>query len=133
MEALARMVAHQRIQVLSLVPSHLRVILDTVENLSGMRCLEDLLLGGEAVPGNLALRARELLGCRVHSLYGPTEAAMDVTWVEFTPELAVEPHRSSRGQRHGSCPGAGGCRGAGRGARGTLSRRCSGGRWVLES
>lgn len=88
-EALARMVAHQRIQVLSLVPSHLRVILDTVENLSGMRCLEDLLLGGEAVPGNLALRARELLGCRVHSLYGPTEAAMDVTWVEFTPELAV--------------------------------------------
>lgn len=87
--ALVNMVAEQRIQVLSLVPSYLRVILDTVEDPGRMRCLEQLLLGGEAVPGNLATRARDLLGCRVHSLYGPTEAAMDVTGVEFTPELAV--------------------------------------------
>lgn len=87
--ALVQMIAEQQVQVLSLVPSYLRVILDTVEDPSRMRCLERLLLGGEAVPGNLALQARELLGCRVYSLYGPTEAAMDVTCVEFTPELIV--------------------------------------------
>ena len=88
-QALAEMVEDQRIEVLSLVPSYLRVILDTVDRPSRMACLERVLLGGEAVPGGLAAQARDIFDCRVFSLYGPTEAAMDVTCVEFTPDLVV--------------------------------------------
>lgn len=87
--ALVDMVEMQKVDILSLVPSYLQVILDTVEDPSRMACIDRIILGGEAVPGHLALRAREAFNCRVFSLYGPTEAAMDVTWVEFTPNLTV--------------------------------------------
>lgn len=87
LETFLRMVLEHRVTVLSLVPSLLRVIFDVLDGL-GMPAtvfagIRELILGGEAVSADLVARAREEIGCRVWGLYGPSEAAMDVTWIEF--------------------------------------------------
>ncbi|MBI8990041.1 amino acid adenylation domain-containing protein [Corynebacterium meridianum] len=79
-----------RVTVLSMVPSHMRVVAEVLEDfgdsLEALNGLRFLLLGGEAVPTDLAQRCLDEIGCRILGLYGPTEAAMDVTCVEYTAD-----------------------------------------------
>ncbi|MGO1948446.1 MAG: amino acid adenylation domain-containing protein [Mycobacteriaceae bacterium] len=94
-DALVDMVGRHNVTVLSMVPSLLRVLFDVLDDLgtplTALSPLRHLILGGEAVPGDVVKRAREGIGCRVHGLYGPTETAMDVTWVEYTDDLVTSP------------------------------------------
>lgn len=90
-----------QVSVLSMVPSMLGTLLDVMDDmgepLERLAGLKHLLLGGEAVPSALAERCLRQIGCRVHGLYGPTEAAMDVLWVEYTEELLADLAGSSAG------------------------------------
>lgn len=86
---LVELVRRHRVTFLSLVPGHLRAMLDALADGLEPSALEHLLLGGEAVPADLAREAMRRLGCRVTGLYGPTEACMDVTWVGFDETAAV--------------------------------------------
>ncbi|MGJ0182175.1 amino acid adenylation domain-containing protein [Corynebacterium glyciniphilum] len=90
-DTMVSLISEHDVTVLSMVPSLMRVLLDVLDDfgtpLSSLRNIRHLLLGGEAVPADVVRRARAGIGCRVHGLYGPTEAAMDVTWVEYTDEL----------------------------------------------
>ena len=79
--ALVEIVIAQRVTVLQVVPTLLRLLLDQ-RRLSECRSLRLLLSGGEALPADLAGRLRALLPVEVHNLYGPTEAAIDVTWLD---------------------------------------------------
>ncbi|MGP5928452.1 AMP-binding protein [Corynebacterium glyciniphilum] len=90
-DTMVSLISEHDVTVLSMVPSLMRVLLDVLDDfgtpLSSLGNIRHLLLGGEAVPADVVRRARAGIGCRVHGLYGPTEAAMDVTWVEYTDEL----------------------------------------------
>ncbi|WP_260853117.1 amino acid adenylation domain-containing protein [Corynebacterium glyciniphilum] len=90
-DTMVDLISDHNVTVLSMVPSLMRVLLDVLDDfgtpLSSLSNIRHLLLGGEAVPADVVRRARAGIGCRVHGLYGPTEAAMDVTWVEYTDEL----------------------------------------------
>ncbi|WP_291479716.1 amino acid adenylation domain-containing protein [Corynebacterium sp.] len=99
-DAMVEMISRHGVTVLSMVPSLMRVLLDVLEDLgtplSALSGVRHLLLGGEAVPADVVRRARDGIGCRVHGLYGPTEAAMDVTWVEYTDDLVDAPDFDDR-------------------------------------
>ncbi len=75
---LARAVQDGGITVLQLVPSLLRALLDSGD-LASPNPLVRLFCGGEALPAELAARAREAFGVEVVNLYGPTEACIDAT------------------------------------------------------
>jgi amino acid adenylation domain-containing protein len=74
-----RAVAGRGITVLQLVPSLLAAVLDEA---GGERrtALRRLFCGGEALPAELARRARAALGAEVVNLYGPTEVCIDATF-----------------------------------------------------
>jgi D-alanine--poly(phosphoribitol) ligase subunit 1 len=92
-DGMVRMILGHDVTVLSMVPSLMRVLFDVLDDLdvplSTFAGVRHLIFGGEAVPGDLVRRSRTEIGCRVHGLYGPTETAMDVTWVEYTDELVA--------------------------------------------
>jgi amino acid adenylation domain-containing protein len=73
----------REITVLQVVPTLLALLLDQ-RRLPECRSLRLLVCGGEALPTDLIVRARALLPARVHNLYGPTETAIDVTWLDAT-------------------------------------------------
>ncbi|MBC3185626.1 amino acid adenylation domain-containing protein [Corynebacterium sp. zg-331] len=89
--ALAEMVARHEVTVMSLVPSMMRALLDAGPRPGALSALRHLLLGGEAVAADLVSRVREVTPARIHGLYGPSETAMDVMWVEYTPEVPLRP------------------------------------------
>src|SRR5262249_7491138 len=65
------------IDVLKIVPSHLRALLDSQVNGEGMLPQEYLILGGEALSYELVDRIRERGGeCELINHYGPTETTI---------------------------------------------------------
>jgi len=79
---LARMITEHGVTILQLVPSLLRVLLDEPEF---VRCesLRRVICAGEALPAELQARFAAcpgLKGAELHNFYGPTEAAIDVTY-----------------------------------------------------
>jgi len=77
-ERLDALVAVQRVTVLHLVPSVLAGYLELVPR-PAWATVRHLVCSGEGLPAALARRAHEATGVPVHNLYGPAEAAIDVT------------------------------------------------------
>ncbi|WYY18776.1 non-ribosomal peptide synthase/polyketide synthase [Gordonia malaquae] len=76
------------------VPSMLAVYLDVTaqERLDRLTSLKWLFASGEALPPAVVARAhRALPNVGIHNLFGPTEAAVEVTWADVTdaPELVT--------------------------------------------
>ncbi|HEX2316109.1 MAG TPA: amino acid adenylation domain-containing protein [Thermomonospora sp.] len=89
--ALARLMADERVSAVTFVPSLAEAFLRTDEVTADTRWARTLRWassGGEALTGDLARRWRELTGTRLDNFYGPTEAAVQVTWWE-TEDTAV--------------------------------------------
>ncbi|MET0397437.1 MAG: non-ribosomal peptide synthetase [Longimicrobiaceae bacterium] len=75
---LARLAARERATVLQAVPTLLRAMLEA-GGLEECRSLRRLFCGGEALPAELAGRARAATGAEVVNLYGPTETCIQAT------------------------------------------------------
>ncbi|MEZ5153503.1 AMP-binding protein [Rhodococcus zopfii] len=81
---LVRAIVEYGVSVVHFVPSMLSVFV-AEPSVVDARSLRLVFASGEALPGSVALRLRELLpSVRVHNLYGPTEAAVDVTFHEVS-------------------------------------------------
>ncbi|MGW0028208.1 non-ribosomal peptide synthetase, partial [Rhodococcus sp. NPDC003383] len=81
---LVRAIVEYGVSVVHFVPSMLSVFV-AEPSVVEARSLRLVFASGEALPGSVALRLRELLpSVRVHNLYGPTEAAVDVTFHEVS-------------------------------------------------
>lgn len=87
--ALADIIDRHRITQLSLVPSVVRAFLDAGPDPARLRSMRFVYLGGEAVPPPLVEEAGRVFGGTVLGLYGPTEAAMDLTHEDFAGPLAA--------------------------------------------
>jgi amino acid adenylation domain-containing protein len=75
---LVRALAAERITVAQFVPSLLSAVLE--EDARAWTTARRVFCGGEALPAELAARARAALGAEVVNLYGPTEACIDATF-----------------------------------------------------
>jgi amino acid adenylation domain-containing protein/non-ribosomal peptide synthase protein (TIGR01720 family) len=76
---LARMITGHGVTILQLVPSLLRALLDEPE-FANCHSLRRVICAGEALPAELQERFRACLDAELHNFYGPTEAAIDVTY-----------------------------------------------------
>lgn len=82
-EALTEIIDRHRITQISLVPSVVRALLDSGPDPARFRSMRFVYLGGEAVPPALVAESSRVFGGTVLGLYGPTEAAMDITHEDF--------------------------------------------------
>lgn len=88
-EALVDIIDQRRITQISLVPSVVRAFLDAGPDPARLQSMRFVYLGGEAVPPRLVEEAGRVFGGTVLGLYGPTEAAMDLTHENFAGALAA--------------------------------------------
>jgi amino acid adenylation domain-containing protein/non-ribosomal peptide synthase protein (TIGR01720 family) len=76
---LTELIIQEKITILQLVPSMLRVLLE--EEISNCQSLRRVFCGGENLPGELQQRFyRQFKHCELYNLYGPTEATIDTTY-----------------------------------------------------
>jgi amino acid adenylation domain-containing protein len=86
-------IAVRRITAVHFVPSLLQLFLEQ-SGLEACACLRRVVVSGEALPRELAVRFQDRLGrlgVELHNLYGPTEAAVEVTWWPCPAETAGRP------------------------------------------
>ncbi|NMD93864.1 amino acid adenylation domain-containing protein [Rhodococcus sp. BL-253-APC-6A1W] len=81
---LARALVDFEVSVAQFVPVVLDAVLDVLEEPTPS--LRLVFAGGEALSGATADRARRMLGCGVHNLYGPTETTMQATHRRSDPD-----------------------------------------------
>lgn len=73
---LADTIMRQRITTLQLVPSLLRMLLET-QTFKNCRSLRRVFCGGEPLSGDLVRKFCQTLPAELHNLYGPTEVTID--------------------------------------------------------
>ena len=76
---LVRLITKENVTVLHFVPSMLQVFLND-QNVEQCRSIRYVVCSGEALPFALQQRFFERLDARLDNFYGPTEAAVDVTY-----------------------------------------------------
>lgn len=72
---LARVIQQQRITILRVVPTLLRMLLDE-PSFADCKSLRRILIGGEALPSELVRRAAAILPIEYGNMYGPTEVTI---------------------------------------------------------
>jgi amino acid adenylation domain-containing protein/FkbM family methyltransferase len=83
---LADVIHRHAVTTVHFVPSMLRVFLDSQDVAERCTSLRTVTCSGEALAPDLQRRCHELLPwVRLYNLYGPAEAAIDVTWHECLP------------------------------------------------
>ncbi|MBF6298600.1 amino acid adenylation domain-containing protein [Nocardia amamiensis] len=85
---LTRVIAEQRVTMAHFAPPMLGALLAD-PRAADCTTLRNVFTSGEALPALVAQRAREVIGARVHNLYGPAGAAGDVTCHEVTEDDVV--------------------------------------------
>ncbi|ADG80881.1 Amino acid adenylation domain protein OS=Tsukamurella paurometabola (strain ATCC 8368 / DSM/ CCUG 35730 / CIP 100753 / JCM 10117 / KCTC 9821 / NBRC 16120/ NCIMB 702349 / NCTC 13040) OX=521096 GN=Tpau_4320 PE=4 SV=1 [Tsukamurella paurometabola] len=75
---ISELVARHRVSVVHMVPSTLATYL-MLPDAARWRSVRWIPVGGEALPGGVADRARAVLGARISNNYGPTEAVVAAT------------------------------------------------------
>jgi amino acid adenylation domain-containing protein len=91
---LADVIREERITTVHFVPSFLQSFLDQVEVEADCRSLRQILVSGEALSPALQERLFGWLGkhhLELHVLYGPTEAAIDVTALQLPEATSTAP------------------------------------------
>ncbi|MFI1914977.1 amino acid adenylation domain-containing protein [Nocardia sp. NPDC020380] len=94
-EALAGIIERHQVTQLSLVPSVTRAFLDAGPDPARLQSMRYVYLGGESVPPALVEEASRVFGGTVLGLYGPTEAAMDLTHEDFAGTQGSDEIRSA--------------------------------------
>lgn len=84
---IAELIARESITTVDFVPSMLPAFLDLRPACPTLRRIT---CGGEALPPALARRCHRQLGIAVQNFYGPTEAAVEVTWWRWRPDQRDE-------------------------------------------
>lgn len=79
MEYLAKTIINEKVTVLQVVPSVLRLLLKT-SVFSKCKSLREVFCGGEVLTADLRDEFYSLLDARLVNLYGPTEACIDATY-----------------------------------------------------
>jgi amino acid adenylation domain-containing protein len=75
---LVRAVSENKVSILQLVPSQLRLILEE-PGLAFCEALRLVFSGGEPLTADLCVRFRQKLEAELHNIYGPTEVTIDST------------------------------------------------------
>jgi amino acid adenylation domain-containing protein len=85
---LVETIRREGVTTLHFVPTMLQFLLEE-PGIERCTSIARVVCGGEALPAALARRAAELLpNAELHNVYGPTEAAVDVTWLRCPAEVA---------------------------------------------
>jgi amino acid adenylation domain-containing protein len=87
---LVSVIRRHQVTTVHFVPPVLRMFLETPEA-ADCTSLRRVFTGGESLPADLQHQVRRTLRARLHHLYGPTEATIDVTYFDCDPDDVQDP------------------------------------------
>jgi tyrocidine synthetase-3 len=86
---LHNLLANKEVDMLQMTPSRLKLLMNYDSNLSMLENINDLMLGGEALPEELFFELRKKYKGKIYNMYGPTETTVWSTIKDLTLENKV--------------------------------------------
>ena len=87
---LARLLANTAIDIVQMTPSRLQMLINTDKQLSCLKNVKEILVGGEAFPHSLLQVLQKYTEARIYNLYGPTEATIWATISDLTDKCTID-------------------------------------------
>jgi hypothetical protein len=75
-ESIGSLAVEHKPTMMQCTPSMMRMLGETTEDWSALKCLRTLMLGGESLPPALAQKIKSALPCKLVNMYGPTETTV---------------------------------------------------------
>jgi len=88
-EALNELMTKHQVEMMQTTPSRMKLILENKNNVSFLKCIKEIMLGGEAFPVTLLEELKEYTNARIFNMYGPTETTVWSTVKELTFEEKI--------------------------------------------
>ncbi len=73
---LNKLIIQNHVDMLQSTPSGMQLLLRYDEELQGLKCLKEVMVGGEPFPTSLLERLKRLSNAKIYNLYGPTETTV---------------------------------------------------------
>ncbi|MCP4215542.1 MAG: amino acid adenylation domain-containing protein, partial [bacterium] len=89
-DALEAVIVKNTVQMLQFTPSRLKMFLSGRRDLSSLQRVSELMLGGEALPGELLAALKEGFYGKIYNLYGPTETTVWSTLKDLSAQRNVD-------------------------------------------
>ncbi len=79
------------VDIIQMTPSRMQLLLANGQNITGLKDIKEILLGGEAVTESLIRSLRPLTGAKLYNMYGPTETTVwsSVKSIEKNDEITI--------------------------------------------
>jgi acyl-coenzyme A synthetase/AMP-(fatty) acid ligase len=87
--ALASLITRQKVDLLQVTPSHLKLLLAAGNEPRMLQQLQVIMVGGEAFPADLLQELQQAFRGRIYNMYGPTETTVWSAIQELTGAAAV--------------------------------------------
>ena len=87
--AAASIIEREEITIFQTTPSRLQLFISDHDTAKSLRRLKYLLVGGEAFPGTLLIKVKEMTKAGIYNLYGPTETTVWSTVKDLTRVKSV--------------------------------------------
>ncbi|MGD2090255.1 MAG: amino acid adenylation domain-containing protein [Candidatus Aminicenantes bacterium] len=88
-ESLKKIITENRVNMLQLTPSRLKLLLSSGDNVDYLEHITDILVGGEQFPQNLFEELKEKYQGNIIDVYGPTETTVWSTLKDLTAEKKI--------------------------------------------
>ncbi|HYC29328.1 MAG TPA: AMP-binding protein, partial [Chitinophagaceae bacterium] len=75
-DALVQLINQQRVDFIQMTPSHVKLLLGSGQGTEALQNVKLLLIGGEALPGELVDELQEHYSGKIYNMYGPTETTV---------------------------------------------------------
>ncbi|WP_431088386.1 amino acid adenylation domain-containing protein [Paenibacillus sp. 8b26] len=89
-QELGELIVTHQIDMLQMTPSRLQMLLDHDEGAHALQGVQEVLVGGEAIPPKLLNGLQSINGLRIYNMYGPTETTVYSTTQELTTANRID-------------------------------------------
>ncbi len=86
---LAALIQHHQIHMIQMTPSRLQMLMNSKEDAQCLNNVQELLIGGEALPLSLLQAVQSFKNLRIYNMYGPTETTVWSAMYELTDASAI--------------------------------------------
>lgn len=73
---MAKLIKDNAVEIIQMTPSRMQLLLDYDKELSSLKGVKDIMLGGELFPDSLLHTLQEKTTAKIYNMYGPTEATI---------------------------------------------------------
>lgn len=89
-KAIASLIENSQVDMLQMTPSRMQLLLNYDKDLSCLKNVKDIMIGGEAFPEKLLHTLQEKTNANIYNMYGPTETTIWSTISDLTNKDTVD-------------------------------------------